>query len=114
MSSLLLKYNQVNKIKVQKNYRSKCDGFHCRAINATIAPMCKPPSAILKEIFDTHDDNPIHGNIIQEAANLPPCEVEVLVVQTSCNHCRNEGKKDPRKLQRPGKRTKRLLLRLTR
>ena len=36
LSSLLLKYNQVNKIKVQKNYRSKCDGFHCTCIMFSI------------------------------------------------------------------------------
>ena len=33
LNSLLLKYNQVNKITVQKNYRSKCDGFHCSGLD---------------------------------------------------------------------------------
>eukprot|EP00731_Ephydatia_muelleri_P021108 Em0013g835a len=67
---------------------SECKNGECyghfmkpdRAINATVAPMCKPPSAILKEIFDKYSGNPFHGNIIQEAAKqvlLPPCEVEM-------------------------------------
>ena len=40
LSSLLLKYIQVNKITVQKNYRSKCDGFHCSVTAIYAFVMC--------------------------------------------------------------------------
>ena len=97
---------------------SECKNGECygdfmkpdRAINATVAPMCKPPSTILKEIFDKYNSNPFHSNIIQEAAKqvlLPPCEVEMWFKHlVTVAEMRKKGSK---KAARPGKRTKRLL-----